>query len=458
MKKNIALLISCCITAAALAGCGGSSTSATSAQTQAATTKAPAATEAATTAPQKEAPGDMKLTMSWWGNQVRNERTQAALDLYSTENPNVTIEGQFSEWSDYWNKLATSAAGQALPDLVQMDYMYIDQYVKNNLLVDLKPYIENGTLDVSNISDNTMASGTVDGGVYAICAGINSPAMMYNKTLLDESGITIKDNMTIDEFEDVCRSVYEKTGYKTSIVYGTAQTYLDYFMRAYDVVLFGDKTMGGKAEDYIPFFQMYETGLEEGWLINPGVFAEISVGSVEQDPLVYGSSPETMSWCAFANSNQLTAVQNAAPEGVTIGMTTWPSPDPVKSDYLKSSQFFSIGAHTKNPEEAVKVLNYLINSSDANNILLGERGVPASSKIAQELSPKMDAINQEIIRYINEVVTPNSSPINPPQPDGASEVFNLLNQVQEQLCYGAYDAKTAAEEFYNGANKIMSQK
>lgn len=456
MKKKIVLLMSCCMAAAALAGCGGNSANATPAATQ-----APATTQAATAAPSKEASGesgDMKLTMSWWGNQVRNERTQAALDLYSKQNKGVMIEGQFSEWSDYWNKLATAAAGQSIPDIVQMDYMYIDQYVKNGLLVDLKPYIETGALDVSNISENTMASGTVDGGVYAICAGINSPAMMYNKTLLDESGITVKDYMTIDDFEEVCRQVYEKTGYKTSIVYGTAQTYLDYFMRAYDVVLFGDKKMGGKAEDYIPFFQMYETGLKEGWLINPGVYAEISIGSVEQHPLVYGSSPETMSWCAFANSNQLTAVQNAAPEGVTIGMTTWPSPDPKKSGYLKSSQFFSIGAHTKNPDEAVKVLDYLTNSSDANNILLGERGVPASSKIAEELSPKMDAINQEIIRYINEVVTPNSSPINPPQPDGASEVFNLLNQVQEQLCYGTYDSKTAAEEFFNSANKIMSEK
>ncbi|MEY8354168.1 ABC transporter substrate-binding protein [Lachnospiraceae bacterium 54-53] len=453
MKKKIALLMACCMAAASLAGCGGSG-SGNDGTTAAATT---AATTAAQEKTEGSGSGDVKLTMSWWGNQIRNERTQAALDLYIEQNPGITIEGQFSEWSDYWNKLATSAAGQAIPDIVQMDYMYIDQYVKNGLLVDLKPYIEDGTLDVSSISDNTMASGTVDGGIYAICAGINSPAMMYNKTLLDENGITVKDYLTIDEFQELSRQVYEKTGYKTSIVYGTAQTYLDYFMRAYDVVLFGDKQMGGKMEDYIPFFEMYTKGLEEGWLIDPGVFAEIAIGSVEQDPLVYGSSPETMSWCALANSNQLTAVQNAAPEGVTIGMTTWPSPDPKKSGYLKSSQFFSIGAHTKNPEEAVKVLDYLTNSSDANNILLGERGVPASSKIAEELSPKMDELNQEIIRYINEVVTPNSSPINPPQPDGASEVFNLLNQVLEQLCYGAYDAPTAAEEFYNGANKIMSQ-
>lgn len=452
MKKKMALFTAGILAAASLAGCGGSSATAT--------TGAAENTTAGTTAAASKEGGAAsgKLVMSWWGNQIRNERTQAALDLYAEQNPGITIEGQFSEWSDYWNKLATAAAGQSIPDIVQMDYMYLDQYVKNQLLVDLKPYIESGTLDVTNISENTMASGTVDGGIYAICAGINAPAMMYNKTLLDQNGITVKDYLTVDEFEDLCRQIYEKTGYKTSIVYGTAQTYLDYFMRAYDVVLFDGNKMGGTKEDYVPFFEMYSKGLEEGWLIDPGVFAEISIGSVEQDPMVNGSGPETMSWCAFANSNQLTAIQNAAPEGVTVGMTTWPSPDPKKSGYLKSSQFFSVGAHTKNPEEAVKVLNFLINSSDANNILLGERGVPASSVISQELLPKMDGLNQEMIRYINEVVAPNSSPINPPQPDGASEVFNLLNQVQEQLCYGAFDAATAAEEFYNGANKIMSQK
>lgn len=95
--------------------------------------------------------------MFWWGNQVRNERTQAALDLYSETN-GVKLDGQFAEWSDYWNKLATSAAGHAMPDVVQMDYMYLDQYAKSGLLVDLKPYIENGTLDVSQISENTIAS------------------------------------------------------------------------------------------------------------------------------------------------------------------------------------------------------------------------------------------------------------------------------------------------------------
>ncbi|MGL5434688.1 MAG: ABC transporter substrate-binding protein [Lachnospiraceae bacterium] len=453
MKRKVALLMACAMTAAAVAGCGSSSGSSD--------TGAGAGTTAAGTAAEGGAAssgGDIKLTMSWWGNQIRNESTQAALDLYSEQNAGVTIDGQFSEWSDYWNKLATSAAGKAIPDLVQMDYMYLDQYVKSDLLVDLTPYIEDGTLDISNISENTMASGTVDGGVYAICAGINSPALLYNKTLLDENGITVKDNMTLDEFYDVCRQVYEKTGVKTNIAYGIGESYSNFFVRSFDTSQFVDGKMGGSAETYVPFFEQYTKGLAEGWLIDPGVFAELALGSVEQEPLVYGSAPATQSWCAFYNSNQLAAMQKAAPEGMEIGITTWPAVDPLKSNFLKSGQFFSVGAHTKNPEEAVKVLNFLINSMEANDILLGERGVPAASDVAEAIAPKMSEEDQKVVAFINNVVTPNCSPIDPPQPEGASEVYNLLQQMVEKVCYGELDAQAAAEQFFDSASKIMDSK
>ena len=453
MKKKLALVMACVMTAAAAAGC--SSSPATDGGTASAGNGT--ATEAPAGGNTNSGSTGGKLTMSWWGNQVRNERTQAALDLYGEQN-GFEIEGQFSEWSDYWNKMATSAAGQSLSDLLQMDYMYLDQFVKSGLLVDLTPYIENGTLDVSNISENTMASGEVDGGIYAICAGINSPSLLYNKTLLDENGITVKDNMTMDEFYAVCKEVYEKTGMKTNIAYGIGQSWSNYFVRSFDVQQFEDGKMGGSAETYVPFFEAYTKGLEEGWLTSPGVFAELALGSVEQDPLVYGNSNETRSWCAFYNSNQMGAMQNAAPEGMEVGITTWPAYDPQKSNFLKSSQFFSVSTHGQNTEEAVKVLNFLTNSMEANDILLGERGVPASSVVADEIAPKMSEVDQKVVAFINEVVTPNCSPIDPPQPDGASEVYDLLNKTVERVCYGELDAQQAADYFFAEAEKIMASK
>ena len=202
MKKKLAVLLTAALAAASLTACGGSSSSGSS------------DTSAADTNTSQSAQSDggssdsSSLVMAWWGNQTRNERTQKILDMYSEENPGVTIDGQFSEFNDYWNKLATAAAGHSMPDIVQMDYKYLQQYVNNNLLVDLTPYIEDGTIDTASCNQDVLNSGKVGDGLYALCNGINAPALLYNKTLLDENGITVKDNMTMDEFFALCKEVY----------------------------------------------------------------------------------------------------------------------------------------------------------------------------------------------------------------------------------------------------------
>ena len=455
MKRKFALLLAAAMTAASLAGCGSSSASG---DTAADTTAAEAGTTETAESTEGSNSGSANLVMAWWGNQTRNERTQKIIDLYSEQNPGVTIDGQFSEFNDYWQKLATAAAGHSMPDIVQMDYKYLNQYVTNGLLVDLTPYIEDGTINTADCNQDVLNSGSVNGGLYALCNGINSPALLYNKTLLDENGITVKDNMTLDEFIDVCKEVYEKTGYKTNLCYNQNEQWIEYFLRADDIVLYEDGKLGGDSyEPYADFFKLYEDGLKDGYVIDPSVFAERSIGSVEQDPLVYGSSPETMSWCAFAYSNQLTATVSAAPEGTEIGLTTWPSADPKKSDYLKPSQFFAISTDSKNPEEAAKILNFITNDVDCNNILLGERGIPLSSKTADAIAPNLDENTQRVITFVNDVVSANSSQVNPPSTNGASEVNDLINKLQEQVCYGQLSAEDAGKQLFEQGNQIMAE-
>ena len=203
--KNIKRGLSIAIVAAMVLGmtaCGGSGTADTK----------EAGSQAEGASGENAASGDgSEMVVAWWGNQVRNERTQAILELYSEQNPGVTFDGQFSEWADYWNKLATAAAGHSMPDIVQMDYKYIQQYVNNDLLVDLTPYIENGTIDVADCNEDVLNSGKVGDGLYAICNGINAPALLYNKTALDEAGIQYDlDSQNASGDQSACQTVASK--------------------------------------------------------------------------------------------------------------------------------------------------------------------------------------------------------------------------------------------------------
>ena len=208
MKKT-AFALAVAVTAAACAGCGGGQTAG---QTDAAGSGTQG--QVRTGAPSSS---EGELIVAWWGNQTRNERTQKVLDLYTQENPEITFDGQPSEFSDYWNKLATAAAGNSLPDVLQMDYKYLDQYVENGLLMDLSPYVENGLLDISDCNQGIIDSGKVNDGLYALCIGISAPSLVYSKTVTEQAGVEIKDNMTMDEFLDICRQIYAKTGYKTNL-------------------------------------------------------------------------------------------------------------------------------------------------------------------------------------------------------------------------------------------------
>lgn len=454
MKKKIALLFVGVMAAFSLMACSDSretgSADGSKTTTEAESSAADGTTEAAKTSSTGEA---VTLRISWWGNQLRNERTDAMLKAYTAENSNVTFKNEFTEWDSYWDKLATQTAGNELPDIIQMDYKYLAQYANNGLLADLSPYIEDGTLDLSAASEDIVAAGSVDGKVQALCIGVNAPALVYNKAIAEEAGVTIKDNMTMDEFVEVSKTIYEKTGVQTNIAYGNGDNFIEYFARSAGYVLFEEGQLGTPDDSvFLDFFHMYKQAIEEGWHVDPSLFVEITPGSIETDPLVSGKS-----WAFFAYSNQISAISSAAPD-LDYGITTWPADNAKAANYLKPGQFFSISTGCENIEEAVKVLNFVTNSVEANEILLAERGIPISSVVAEEIKPLIAEADQAAFGYVNNVVTENSSPVNPASAEGSGEIQALLNSLVEEVCYGQKTPEAAAAEIFTKGNEILASK
>lgn len=451
-KKVFALMLALALACGSLVACN-SSKSATKDETTVEET-AEETDEGTTEEAVEEEPAEaVEMTFAWWGAQEANDAFASMINMYMEENPNVTIEGTPYETAAYWDKMATNAAGNSLPEVMMMDYTYIEQYVSKGQLLDLTPYVESGALDVSGIAELNLDGGRVQDGLYGINFVATPVCMQYNKTLLDEAGITVKDNMTTDEFLALAKEVYEKTGYKTDLAYRRPC-----FMRPYFMALGKDLTtsegMGMTQEELQEYFEIYELGMEEGWLQDVTVYAERD-GSTNQHPLVYGSSVEGRTWNAFYWGNQTTYLQMAVTDDTVLGITTAPSDDPSKSNFMKPGAQLAIPANCSNPDAAVAFINYLINDVDAYSQMGLLYGIPTNTRILDGIADMMTDTEKMVVNFINDVLLPNGAPVYPPEPAGSKEVEGVINTVTDQVMYGELTAAEAAEELYTQGNAIL---
>ena len=447
MKKRIlATSLAAILAATSLAACGSKTeptetSSADTATTQAASTAAPADTSAAS--------GDkISLSLCWWGNQTRNDVTKKAVDLYMSKNPNVDIKVEFTDWSGYWDKLSAMAAGGNLPDIIQMDYSYLNQYQKSGQLADLSEFMSSGLIDTSKIPESIIKSGNVDGKTYAISLGSNAPMMVYDKAIVEKAGVTIPDQLTMDELYDISKTIDEKTGVKT--LYDGGINMKQIMARANGSHLF-DELSAGKEDSLKIYFNTIEKFAKSDSSISADLLAEKNPDVVETKPIIDGTT-----WNDLSLSNQFISITNAA--GRDLAITMFPTITDAKEQplYLKPSMFFSVAETSKNKEEAAKFLDWFTNSTECNEILLAERGIPINTEVADAIKTQADPTAQAVFDYVAKV-TEIATPIDAPDPSGKGEVEALGKTVSEAVRYGDATGEDAVGQFVPEAKNILEQ-
>src|SRR5699024_6077163 len=106
--------------------------------------------------------------------------------------------------------------------------------------------------------------------------------------------------------------------------------------------------------------------------------------------------------------------------------------------------------------EAAKLLDFLMNDIEANKIILGERGVPGSAKVKEELKELLPEAQVQVFEYV-ELAEENSSPFDGPDPVGAGQIIDLIDNLSEQMNYGQITPEDAAKQFRTQAEGILSQ-
>ena len=396
----------------------------------------------------------VRMRMYWWGGKDRADRTIATNNAYKAKYPNTTIDGETLGWGDYWPRMATQAAGRNLPDVIQMDYRYIFEYARRGALLATDQYLGKG-LNIADFGGPATDCGRVDGKLYGINLGMNSSAVLYSKDAFAQAGIKPPTHETSwKEFAQIAAELTKaakKDGFYGTADGGGVEPSFEGWLRMRGKDLYTpDEKLGFTADDATEWFAMWDE-MRKSKACVPADVAALDKLTPESSMLILGKSA-----VAFAHSNQLVAYQALTPQ--KLAMTMYPNVGPGSKlgHYLKPSMFWSIAATTKNPEEAIRIVNFFVAEAEGAKPIAAERGVPAFAAMRKAITPELDDLGKAMVDYIS-FVSDKVGALPPPPPKGAGEIQFVLKRVNEEVGFGKTKVTDSGKVLVTAAASILAR-
>lgn len=402
----------------------------------------------------KKDDGTVTLRIAWWGSQKRHDATLAVLDLY-TKLTGVQFEAEFLPFDGYFTKLNTLAAANDVWDIYQLGSNF-PNYADS--LEPLDPYIKSGAIDVSQIGNGILATTRLNGNgnLLGISIGTNTYGIAYDPEMFKKAGVPEPtENWTWADYENACLKIHEKLG-----VFGSSK--LDDFISGASIrvpqhdknqsLFKSDGTGLGYTDDYplIDYWTIRKNLVDAGAYPDPGRINEIK--DIESDYLVRGEAAMT-----FVASNQFIALCNAAKRPLKMAVLPRESKTSDLAVTMQSSQQFGVYSGSKHKEEAAKFISFFVNNIDANRILQGERGVPVSTPVRNDLETYLQDDSQKELLSFMTIMSRQAGVENNFDVPCQDEIKDLYWRIEDQVVFGKLTPTEAAKQFRSEAEAIFKK-
>ncbi len=389
--------------------------------------------------------GPVVLRFSWWGSDSRHEYTQKLIDQYEAANPGVTIEPEFTGWSEYWDRLATITAGGEPPDVMQQETRYIREYADRGALLDLNEYVPD-VLDTSNLDQSVLPSGQIEGATYAIPTGINARTVIVDPQAFAQAGIPVPDDTTWtwDQMIDTAAQVTTATGGE---VYGMDELgfndiNFEIFARQRGQALFTeDGALGFDRQTIVDFLTLAVQAGDAGATPPASVSVEIQAAGIDRALLSTNDGAIGFWW-----TNELPTLSANAGRELELMRFPRESTQQESAMYYKPAMFWSASSTTEHPEEAAKFIDYLVNAPEAAELLLSDRGLPVNTQLREQILDQLEPADRQSAAFLAEIESEVQAPP-PVPPQGAGEVHQILERLHEQILFDQLTVEQAADQF-----------
>lgn len=151
------------------------------------------------------------VTIEYWhtySDQEEKVLVEQIKPLFEEQNPGIELKITRMPYEGLEQQVIAGVAGEATPDLMRMDIIWVPKFAKLGALTDVS------TLDgfneiKANVFEGPLATNYYDGGYYGVPVNTNTKIAIFNKKLMGEVGLT-EAPKTIKELEDAVRKLVAK--------------------------------------------------------------------------------------------------------------------------------------------------------------------------------------------------------------------------------------------------------
>jgi len=405
-----------------------------------------------------------EIRFSWWGGQVRNDKTDRIIQLFEEKNPGVAIVRENADFAPYWERLTIQSTGNNQPCAITMQSRWMATYARPDTLMPLDELVADGTLDVTGIPETVLnAARGADGNLYMIPHAVFYFALMYNEQMLENAAAAgvapLQWPYTWDEYAAHLRAIQPTLpeGAVATHNMGREPDAFVPWVQSHGEQVFDGTKVAFSRETAIEWFNYWEALRNEGVTESPeGMISENSA-LVEESNLANGRG-----YATNRPPNQLGSVQTVT-DTVNPGATINTRPYPVGPDGTVGmdlgSNGIAIGANCTAEQIPATAawINYWTQDPEAAGIYQSDNGVVAIPELAnaQASATGTQPTQVRLIELYNEVVD-TAKPVLWPA-GGYQAMTDVLNRSYDAVAFGQLSVEEGADQLISELQQQLDQ-
>jgi ABC-type glycerol-3-phosphate transport system substrate-binding protein len=273
MKRTIFTILAVVCVLTLIAACSPAATQAPADTSAPAQEAAPAedAAPAEESAPAEEAPAEKIEIVTW---HTLTDHHQAAYDSiiadFNASQDKYVVVAQQQTYAEYDAKLMQAVSTGSAPDFVSMFPSQAINFIEDGYLYDMSAFINDPEIGMPNFEAD-LAPGVLQGikqwginEIYLIPDAMTGEVLFYNKTWLDELGLSVPT--TWSELETVSKAIYETYGVPGFGTDSIVDTYQALVMQAgSDYIDVDTKSIAIDRQIGIDKLNWFANGVKEGY-------------------------------------------------------------------------------------------------------------------------------------------------------------------------------------------------